>query len=96
MSPAESIPCRVPSSRTMGIVAIWPSRMMRHARSIDTPQFSSGGVSNSMSLICVRMVLTNIGGSNPKRSSMERVSSFIGPMRIALYSRSPRALRRLA
>ena len=80
----------------MGIVAISPSRIVRHARSIVTEQFSSGGRSKSRSRTCVRILLTYSGGSKPKWSSMCWVSSFIAPMRTALYSRSPSALRSFA
>ena len=53
-------------------------------------------VSKSRSETWARMFWMYIGGSKPKRSSMRWVSSLIEPMRTARYSRSPRALRRLA
>ena len=96
ISPAERVPCRVPSSFMTGMTDTFCSRIMRQARFIVTEEFSAGGVSKSRSRTCVRTSFIWCGGSKPNLSSMRWVSSLICPRQAAVYSLSPRALRSAA
>ena len=73
-----------------------PSRMVRHARSIVTEQFSSGGRSKSRSHTCVRILLCTRAAQT--RNGRAYAASRRLSRRCArpLYSLSPRALRRRA
>ena len=77
MSPADRMPNSVPSAFVTGMAEMFSSRMVRHARSIVTVEFSAGGVSKSRSRTCVRTLLMCTGGWKPKRSSMCLVSSLM-------------------
>ena len=56
MSPAESIPYRVPSSLTTGTAEMRCSCITDHARSMVTEKLKQGGVSKSRSQTWVRTV----------------------------------------